>query len=435
MAPHAPARQLTISRRAFERLGLGAALMAALGPGGALAESATPGASAADLVASNTAFALALYEQARAVGSGNLIVSPYSISQALAMVYDGARGATAAQMAHALAFGMEPPALDQAFAALNRDLTARGNAKANTQTGQAARGLRLANALWGERTYPFSSSYMDELARAYGAGLQTVDFAQAPGGARGKINDWVAKQTNDRIQDIVPPGAITAMTRLVLANAIWFSGPWANPFDPEQTQDGPFHRLDGAAATVPFMVQRAHLDYGSGDGFRAIEFPFAGSGFVFTVILPDAGTFDAFEASLNPQVLADAIDQLADTEVLVYLPKFKFEFGAVDLVPMLRAMGITDAFDPKTADFTGMMEGTPPEPLYVSDVLHKAFVSVDEKGVEAAAATVVGMTAGAMPGPETEPPEVRIDRPFLFAIRDGQTGSLLFWGRVLDPSA
>lgn len=434
MAPHAPARPLTFSRRAFERLGLGAALIAALGPSITLAESATPAAGVPDLVAGNTAFALALHGHLRSI-AGNQIVSPYSISQALAMVYDGARGKTAAQMADALAFGMKPPALDQAFAALNRDLAARGNAKANAQTGQAARGLRLANALWGQQTYPFSMAYKDELAQAYGAGLQTVDFVQAPEAARGTINDWVAKQTNDRIENIVPPDAITAMTRLVLANAIWFSGPWANPFDPRQTQDGPFHRLDGTAATVPFMVQEADLDYANGDGFQAIDFPFAGSGFVFTVILPDEGTFDAFEAKLDPAALEDAIAQLSGTKVLVHLPKFKFEFGTVDLVPVLRALGVTDAFDPKRADFTGMVEGTPPEPISVSDVLHKAFVSVDEKGAEAAAATVVGMTAGAMPGPETEPPEVRIDRPFLFAIRDAQTGSLLFLGRVLDPSA
>ena len=433
MTPRPLAHPAAFTRRAFlESASLGAALLAGLGPTLAHAATATPTASMSDLVAGNAVFALALHGQLRSTG-GNQIVSPYSVSQALAMVYAGARGETATQMAHALDFSLTSSALSQAFGALNGDLTARGNAKADPDRGQSARGLRLANVLWGEKGYPFSSAYEAELTQAYGAGLQLVDFAQAEA-ARARINDWVAKQTNNRIENIVPEGFITAMTRLVLANAIWFAGGWETPFQPGATDNGHFHRLDGSTATVPFMQQRAHLGYARGDGVQTIEFPFAGSGFAFTVILPDAGTFDAFESKLDSAALDAAIGQLASTEIRVYLPKFKFDFGAVDLAPMLRALGMTDAFDPNRADLTGMVEGPPPEPLYVSGVLHKAFVSVDENGVEAAAATVVGVAAGAMPN-ETEPPDVRIDRPFLFAIRDTQTGSLLFLGRVLDPSA
>ena len=180
------------------------------------------------------------------------------------------------------------------------------------------------------------------------------------------------------------------------------------------------------------MVQEADLDYANGDGFQAIDFPFAGSGFVFTVILPDEGTFDAFEAKLDPAALEDAIAQLSGTKVLVHLPKFKFEFGTVDLVPVLRALGVTDAFDPKRADFTGMVEGTPPEPISVSDVLHKAYVAVDEHGTEAAAATAIMMRALSMP--VGEPVDFRADHPFLFLIQHRPSHAILFMGRVNDPT-
>jgi serpin B len=391
------------------------------------------GNDASKLVAGNTAFALDLYAAERQTADGNLIVSPYSISQALAMTYAGAGGATATQMAQTLSFTLQQPALHEAFHALNADLVARGNAKADPAQNQTARGLRIANALWGEQTYPFSPSYSAEIEQFYGAGLQKTDFVNAPEQARGQINDWVAKQTEDRIQNIVPENAIKPDTRLVLANAIWFSCAWQNPFNPTATQDGPFTLPDGSAATVPFMFQQAYLPYARGDGFQAIEFPFAGSDFAFTVILPDQGRFDAFERGLTTVKLSAALGQLSSTEVRVYLPKFKFDFGA-SLAQTLQAMGITDAFDPSRADFSGMVQGTPPEPLYIGDVLHKAFISVDEKGAEAAAATVVEMAAGAAPNPTT-PPEVRIDRPFIFAIRDTQSGTILFLGRVTNPKA
>jgi serpin B len=386
-----------------------------------------------ELVAGNTAFALDLYAAVRQTADGNLLVSPYSVSQALAMTYAGAGGETAAQMAETLSFGLPQPALHEAFGALNADLVARGTAKDDPEQGQTARALHIANALWGEQTYPFSRSYSAQLTRYYGAGLHESDFVNAPEETRGEINDWVAEQTEDHIQDIVPEGAITPATRLVLANAIYFYGGWQDSFSPGSTSDGDFFLRDGTTATFPFMVQHVHLPYRRGEGFQVIEFPYAGSGFALTVILPDEGQFDAVEQGLDAAALNAAIGQLADTDVLVYLPKFKFEFGA-SLAKTLRAMGMTDAFDPARADFNGMVEGTPPEPLFIGDVLHKAFISVDENGTEAAAATIVGMAGAAAPAP-TQPTEVRIDRPFVFAIRDTQTGTLLFVGRVMNPSA
>jgi serpin B len=354
------------------------------------------------------------------------------------MTYAGAREQTATQMADVLGFTLPQPALHEAFAALTADLVARGNAGADeepvsrgTILVKQARGLRIANGLWGEQTYPFREAYSAELARHYGAGLHEADFVGAPETAREEINAWVADQTNERVQDIVPAAAISPLTRLVLANAIWFSGGWYNPFDPGATEDGDFFLLDGTTLTVPFMFQHDHLDYTRGNDFQAVEFGYTGSDFAFTVILPNVGRFEAVEAGLDAAALDAAIGQLAYTEVLVYLPRFTFAYDA-DLAQPLQAMGMVDAFDPERADFTGMVEGVPPEPLIIDGVLHKAFIGVDEEGTEAAAATVVEVLAGAAP-PAPEPPEVRFDRPFLFAIRDRVTNTMLFLGRMMDP--
>ncbi len=391
-----------------------------------------------DLVAGNTAFALDLYAALREENSGNIFVSPYSVSQALAMVYAGAEGETAEQMAATLSFGLDQAELNEAFSALNDDLVTRGNAEGDPDEGDTARALHIANALWGEQTYPFSEEYITDLEQHYGAGLQETDFINEPGEAREEINEWVADQTEDRIQDIVPEGVITSDTRLVLANAIYFSSSWHTPFSPDATEVDDFHLLDGSTVSVPFMFLHDSLPYTEGDGFQAIELAYAGdefgtSGFAFTVIMPDDGEFEAFDEKLDADVLDEIIDQLSFTEIRLYLPKFTFEFNA-GLGETLQAMGMTDAFDPDQADFSGMVEETPPAPLAIGEVLHKAFIGVDENGTEAAAATVVVMVEGAAP-PEEEPPDVRIDRPFLFTIRDTATGTLLFLGRVLNPVA
>jgi serpin B len=379
------------------------------------------------LVAGNTAFALDLYAELRAAGSGNLLFSPYSISQALAMTWAGADGETAAQMVATLGFPADQPAVNAAFAALNADLIARGSG------GEGEGALRVANALWGEQTYPFSEAYSAEIERSYGAGLQETDFAGAPEAAREEINAWVAEQTEDRIQDIVPPGVITELTRLVLANAIYFYGPWRDTFEPSDTEDDTFNLLDGGTVTVPFMSQQETFPYAAGDGWQAIELPYEQEGFAMTILLPDEGTYDAFEEGLDAATLDAALGQLDWTDVVLHLPKFEFTFGE-SLADALKAMGMTDAFDPDLADFSGMVDGTPPEQLSIGNVLHKAFISVDEEGTEAAAATavIVGATSAA---PPEDPLEVWVDRPFLFAIRDTVTGTLLFLGRVLDPSA
>ena len=294
-------------------------------------------------------------------------------------------------------------------------------------------GMRIANALWGQKTYPFRGKFAMDLHEDFGLWLELTDFASDPEGARDDINDWVEEQTEDRIQDLVPKGAIDAMTKLVLANAIYFYGPWRDPFEPVDTEDGDFHLPDGTTTSVPFMYQREYFHYAVGEGMQMLELPYANDGFAMTIILPDEGEFDAFEERLDAAALDAAIGQLAGTELRLYLPRFEFDFSA-SLTDTLQAMGMTDAFDPERADFGGMVQGDPADKLFIGDVLHKAFISVDEEGTEAAAATVVVMPTGAAPA-EEEPIEVRIDRPFLFAIRDTQTGSLLFLGRVMNPGS
>jgi serpin B len=381
----------------------------------------------ADLVAGNTSFALDLYAELRQDTDGNLLFSPYSISQALAMTYAGAGGETAAQMAETLSFTLDQPALHEAFGALNADLAARGTL-ASPGNFQSARALHLANALWGEQTFPFNQTYGEQIEQSYGAPLRQSDFMNAPEMVQEQINTWVAEQTENRIQDIVPEGVIGPDTPLVLANAIYFYGAWGNTFSPA-TNDA-FFLLDGTTVTVPLMAQLDSLPYARGDGFQMIEFPYESSGFTFTVILPDEGQFATVESELDGEMLAAASSQGEHTWVRAYLPKFEFK-DPTDLAATLQSMGMTDAFDAEQADFSGMVDGPPPAPIYLQDVLHKAFISVDELGTEAAAATVVIPAVGG--GNPEEPLEVRIDRPFIFAIRDTQTGTLLFLGRVMNP--
>lgn len=386
----------------------------------------------AELVDGNTAFALDLYAVLSEDTDGNLFVSPYSVSQALAMTYAGASGETATQMADVLHFTLGQDGLPAAFQTLNGDLTTRGTAGADPDRGYPPRSLQIANGLWGEQTFPFSTPFSDQLAEYYGAGLQAADFQNDPEGVRDEINGWVAEHTEEKIQDIVPEGAITEDSRLVLANAIYFYGGWLDTFDADRTADADFHLADGSTTSVPFMNQQDFFSYAEGDGYQVIELPYAGSQFAFTVILPDEGVFDAVESALDAATLDAALAGFSNRELILALPKFEFEYSA-SLADTLKTLGMTDAFDANLADFSGMLDASAPQPLVIGDVLHKAFISVDEEGTEAAAATTVLMAGAAAP---TDPPlEVSIDRPFIFLIRDTQTGAILFIGRVMDPSA
>ncbi len=397
----------------MKRIAMGA--LAALAAG-MTARAADP----APVVAANTGFACAFYRQAMAK-EGNLFFSPYSISTALAMTYGGARGETAAQMEQALGFGaLGQEKLHPAFAALQADLLAI------QQKGKVQ--LNVANSIWPHRTYAFRPEYVDLLKTQYGVGVTPQDYVTAAEAARKAINAWVEERTNRRIQDLIPAGVLDEMTRLVLANAIYFKGTWAVPFDPKATEKAPFHLAKGGTVEASLMFKKARFAYAERDGMQVLELPYAGEELSMVVVLPaKPDALGAIEAALTPEKLAAWTGGLRSREVRVFLPKFKMTWQA-GLNGMLAAMGMKDAFTMK-ADFSGM-DGT--KDLYISAVLHKAFVEVNEEGTEAAAATGVVMSLkAAMPEP---PPEFRADRPFLFLIRENKTGSVLFLGRVSDPT-
>ena len=380
------------------------------------------------LVEGNSAFAFELYQALREKEGNkedNLFYSPYSISLALAMTYAGARGETAEQMADTLQFILEQDRLHPAFNWLDAELATRGEGAAG-KDGEGFR-LNIVNAIWGQKDYEFLPAFLDVLAENYGAGLRILDFIKETEKSRVTINDWVSDQTEGRIEDLIPPGAIDEWTRLVLTNAIYFNAAWKYPFDKHMTADGPFYLLDGGQVSVPMMKQTESFGYTEGEGYQAIELLYDGGELSMVILLPEAGQFEAFEEGLQAQQVCDIISGLQPTEVALTMPKFEFD-SEFSLKDTLAEMGMPIAFS-GGADFSGMT-GNPE--LFISDVVHKAFVAVDEAGTEAAAATAVEMALTSVPPP---PVEVTIDRPFIFLIRDIDTGAILFVGRVLNPAA
>lgn len=378
----------------------------------------------AKLVQGNGTFALNLY-QALSKQSGNLFFSPYSMSEALAMAYAGARGQTETQMAQTLQFLLAQDRLHPAFHALDQELAKRAEPAQGAK--EPAFQLNIANALWGQKGYTFLPAFLDVLKANYGAGMRFVDFVNATEQARATINDWVSQQTQGKIKDLIPPGVLDSLTRLVLTNAIYFKAAWATPFNPKATQDGSFTRLDGSQVTVPMMQQTGSMGYAEAKGVQVVELPYQGYQVAMDIILPQAGQFAAVESSLDATQVASLLKSVAPQQVQLTMPKFTFssEFSLKDV---LSAMGMPLAFT-SDADFSGM---TGTRELSISAVLHKAFVAVDENGTEAAAATAVVVGLTSMP---SQPVVVTVDRPFLFLIRDLKTGTILFLGRVEDPTS
>ncbi|HSR32452.1 MAG TPA: serpin family protein, partial [Anaerolineae bacterium] len=355
---------------------------------------------------------------------GNLFYSPYSVSLALAMAYAGASGETDRQMADTLHFSLPQERLHPAFNALEQELDRRGQGASGTD-GQGFR-LNVVNSLWGQEDYRFLSEFLDLLAADYGAEMRRLDFAREER-ARKTINDWASQQTEGRIQELIPTGVLDAATRLVLVNAVYFNAAWARPFDPRATQDGVFHLLDGSWLTTPMMYQAASFAYADGPDYQAVVLPYDGYEIAMVILLPAQGQFEAVERSLDARRVKAVLQGLAERQVSLTLPRFEFESG-FKLGAVLVEMGMPLAFTLQ-ADFSGM---TPDGELFISDVIHRATISVGEAGTEAAAAT-----AGVMP-PSAIPEDLvtlTVDRPFLFLIRDLQTGTVLFLGRVVDPTS
>lgn len=376
----------------------------------------------ATLVDGNSAFAFGLYQALREA-DGNLFYSPYSISLALAMTYAGARGETEKQMTDTLHFDLLQNRLHPAFNNLDLELGRRGQG-AKGKDGEGFR-LHIVNAIWGQKDFKFLPEFLDLLAENYGAGLRTLDFMKASEQSRIIINKWVSDQTEERIKDLIPQGTIDELTRLVLTNAIYFNAAWQYPFEEDATSNSAFYLLNGDKITVPMMRQAESFGYAEGDGYQVVELPYDGRELSMLVLLPQTNRFELFEESLNAQRVDDIVKNLNTREVVLTMPKFEFE-SSFGLKKTLTAMGMPVAFS-AGADFSGMT-GNPD--LFIGEVLHKAFVSVDEAGTEAAAATAVIMELTAMPG---EPVEVTIDRPFIFLIRDIESATILFIGRVVNP--
>lgn len=385
-----------------------------------------PGDDITKLTDGNLAFALDLYHQVKE-DHENLFYSPYSISVALAMTYAGAHGETAIQMAETLHYVLTPENLHPAFNALDQMLESRGEEELPEDGGDPFQ-LNIANSLWGQKDYHFEQGYLDTVAENYGAGMRLVNFIENAEEARQTINQWVYEKTEGKIEDLIPRGGVGAATRLVLANAIYFNASWMEKFPEERTQDGDFHTLEGGTVTVPMMSYDAaqQFRYLEGDNFQAVELPYVGNKVSMVVLVPDQAAFETFEEELDLEQLKTILDGMQGNAVNLTFPKFEFE-SELSLAPVLAEMGMPAAMSAE-ADFSGM---TGTKDLFISDVFHKAFVSVDEEGTEAAAATAVVMTESAMP---SSPVELKVDRPFFFLIRDEDTGTPLFFGRVLNPA-
>ncbi|HWQ62313.1 MAG TPA: serpin family protein [Negativicutes bacterium] len=368
-------------------------------------------------VADNNTFAFEMYKQLSATEQDkNMFFSPLSVSTALGMTYAGARGETERQMAATLRFNLPQDELHAAFAALSDRLKA---------TGAGGYRLSIANALWGQKGFYFDEGFLGIVNRHYQGGFNTVDFAGDTEGSRQTINSWVERNTADKIKNLLAKDDINELTRLVLTNAIYFKGDWAAKFKPEQTRTAPFYIRPDEKTDVQMMRQTGPFAYAAVDGAQILELPYAGGELSMVVLLPAAGDED-FAARITPDKLAGWLAGLSEQEMAVSLPKFKFE-ARYGLGPVLSAMGMPDAFDVPPADFSGM---TGEKNLYITKVIHQAFIEVNEEGSEAAAATAVVMGVKSV----FRPAEFKADRPFVFLIRHKATGAILFLGRVNNPA-
>lgn len=384
---------------------------------------AAPAADLAQAVAGNTDFALDLYRVLTAGKQENLFISPQSITLALSMTYAGAAGTTATAFESTLHQGLPAGQFHRAMNDLDRQLVSRGQG-ARAADGKAFR-LTIANQLFAEKSFGFEVPFLDTLAQEYGANVRLLDFVTQPEPSRGRINDWVAQRTEDRIKDLLAQGTITPDTRAVLVNAIYFNAAWKTQFDEKLSRNVAFHALDGSSPQVPMMLHGELSARGATvGGVEVVSLPYDGDELSMLVLMPPMGAFTSFEQGLTAQALGGYVAALANEKLTLTMPKFELRTSA-SLNEPLATLGLGVAFS-DAADFSGMSKQAN---LAISDVVHQSFVKVNEAGTEAAAATAVVVGVTSVPQTRT----VTIDRPFVFAIRDDATGAIVFLGRYVKP--
>lgn len=375
-----------------------------------------------------------LRTQASASEQDNLLLSPYSIEVALAMAYTGADGHTREEMRHVLHLPADDAAVLGGFSGLAKDLADLQAASRREAEGGIE--INIANRLFAQSGFAFQPAFTTALREKFGAPLKELDFKHAAEPSRIAINTWVGHETRERIRDLVPSGAINTTTRAVLANAIYLRAAWANAFDANDTKNRPFWIEGKTRADVPTMLKRSHYGYSKRNGYTALALPYIGGELQFVILLPDErdGIAD-LERAVTSDLLAGCA-KLPQRDVILYLPKFKFEPPSLPLGAALRGLGMTSAFDqPRgSANFDRMAPRKPDDYLFISEVIHKSWLSLDENGTEAAAATAVVVLEALGVAREPPPPiEVRVNGPFLFAIQHVPSGACLFLGRLTDP--
>jgi len=378
-----------------------------------------------NVVDANNQFALDYYSKLKNKDSSNIFFSPLSISSALAMTYEGARGQTAKEIQSVFYFPKDDDLRRTEYAAIFNKLNER-NKKYKLST---------ANALWAQKNYPFLKEYLDGVKKYYGGKATNLDFEKDPEGSRITINNWVEDQTNDKIKDLIPSGSINASIGLVLTNAIYFKGEWVKQFNETETRDENFRISKNNSVKVPMMQrtdEEAKFNYAENDKLQILEMPYSGEELSMLILLPKNDDLTTLENLLSAKKLSAWKKDLENQRVKIFIPKFKFEtkyFMADDL----KSMGMPTAFNWPGADFSGM-DGT--KELFISKVIHQAFIEINEEGTEAAAATAVFMEDGAAPGVKlpSKIPIFRADHPFIFLIQEKSSENILFMGRVVNPT-
>ena len=411
---------------------------------GVLMAAMAHGATNFDLAAKATNELAVDLQRQLAKGNDNLCISPYSIESALAMTFAGADGETRTEMARVLHFSNDA-SVPGSFAALQHSLE-DVSAKTAELVKQSKKfggpsepiTLNIANRLFAQKGYPFRETYLSLVKQNFGGAFEPIDFVADPAAATQHINKWVADQTRDRIRDLIPGGALDKTTRLVLANALYLKAPWAKEFPESATKPEPFFVHGGGPSDVRMMQKTSdRFGYAKREGFTVVSLPYAGDELQFVILLPDeVNGLHSLESKLTGELLAQCA-KLERRDVDLHLPKFKLQPPTVALAENFEALGMKTAFDKPhgSANFDKIAPRKPNDYLYISQIFHKTFIAVDEKGTEAAAATAVAMmaAAAALRSPPPPPIEVKVDRPFVYAIQHVPSGGCLFLGRVTDP--